>query len=138
MTKEQAKKRIEVMQAYTDAGWRIEIKLPNSINWDVVINPEFSNPQAKYRAVRVDTTAGNRVPMPWETLSCGMVVRFLGDITRRVLVLETSITSAYLGRGVYVEHHTFTRLEYLDGNEWKPLWTEGTGIERIVETISEE
>lgn len=138
MTIEQTKRRIAVMQKVGEPGWRIEIKLQHRDAWEPVLFPDFSSTTGKYRAVRVETTPGKRVPLPWSTIKCGMTIRDEADKLRSMTVLEMSDTTLWCGRGACRNRADFTSTEYLDGNEWKPLWTEEPGGERIVEVISEE
>jgi hypothetical protein len=118
-------------------GWRIEMKLGHE-TWRPVNEPVWCS-TGTYRAVRVERTAGKRMPLPWSTIKCGMVVRRIGS--RRVAsVDEIEGESAWAGRGgsAMFGLSDLTRMQYLDGDEWKPLYTEEPGEERIVEIISEE
>lgn len=137
MTPEQTKRQIEVMAKHGEPGWRIEVK--TYLGWQIG-NPDWEA-YLVYRAVRVETVPGKRVPLPWSTIRCGMVVRnvesreFLVTFVNRADFLIGVVES--LGIKL-VKFADITELEYLDGTEWKPLWTEEPGGEKIVEIISEE
>lgn len=73
---------------------------------------------------------GKRVPLPWSTIRCGMVVRDLREATRSMCVTEMTGMTIFAGRGCAWSHGDFTRLEYLDGATWKPLWTVEAGEEK--------
>lgn len=137
MTPQQTKRRIAVMQRFGEPGWRIECWYCIKNVWSIITDPNWDN-GSTYRAVRVETTAGKRVPLPWITIKCGMVIRDTMDQLRKMTVQEMSDTTLWCGRNSCRNRADFTSTEYLDGNEWKPLWTEEPGGERIAEIICEE
>ena len=137
MTIEQTKRRIPVMQKFGEPGWRIECLHYNEKVWRVIENPAWDY-GSTYRAVRFEKTPGKRVPLPWSTVKCGMTIRDEADKLRKMTVLEMSDTTLWCGRNSCRNRADFTSNEYLDGNEWKPLWTEVSGGERIVEVVSED
>ena len=139
MTIEQTKRRIAVMQKHGEPGWRIELFGKGHCGWEWIRTdaPDWDK-DVIFRAVRVEATPGKRVPMPWSTIKCGMTIRDEADKLRKMTVLEMSDTTLWCGRGSCRNRADFTSTEHLDGNEWKPLWTEEPGGERIVEVISEE
>ena len=94
-----------------------------------------------FRAVRVEATQGESVPLPWSTIKCGMVVRWIAEPDSHCLITrvtnEPSVARAIAGDTTFRPHNRI-HCEYLDGSTWKPLWTEEPVGERIVEVISEE
>ena len=146
MTPSHTKRRMAVMAKHGEPGWRIDRKyrgynsFDNSPEWILDVNPEW-DPIHIYRAVRVERTEGKRVPLPWSTIKCGMVVRWIAEpdseyeITR--VTREPSAPKAVAGDTSFHPHNRI-HCEYLDGDAWKPLWTEEPGEEEIVEIVSEE
>ena len=135
MTPEQTKKRIAVMAKHGEPGWRIEVRW--SGQWQPVRDTLWRYDQV-FRAVHIEKTEGKRVPLPWITIKCGMVIRDTTAPRREMTVTETMDMTLWCGRNSCRNRADFTSSEYIDGNEWKPLWTEEPVGERIVEVISEE
>ena len=138
MNIEQTKRRILVMQKHGEPGWRTECWY--SIRWSIITDPNWDC-GSLYRAVRVETTAGRRVPLPWSRLKVGALVRVADAPDVEALVVAKDRVSFRTGRGsIMYSPAAFTTLEYFDGLEcqWLPLWTEKPGGERIVEVISED
>ena len=68
---------------------------------------------------------GKRVPLPWSTLKCGMIVTLAGSTVERLITrLEHGHATA---SDLLFHHEDFIHMEYLDGETWKPLWTEEPG-----------
>lgn len=122
------------MAKHGEPGWRIEAKIHGK--WTVCDDPRWIQPPV-YRAVRVERQSGNRVPLPWSTIRCGMVVKHVQNIVGTHLVVATGLGEFAYGR-FFGNHKDFVLMEYLDGDTWKPLWTEEPGEEKIVEIVSEE
>lgn len=123
-------------------GWTIEACESRTGQWiKLLYDPNWDREFGAYRAVRIERTAGKRVPLPWSAIKCGMVVRLTcrQDISYLILRVHPEIFFAADDDIGYVKfnHVIFTSAEYLDGTEWKPLWTEELGEEKIVEIVTE-
>ena len=136
MTPEQTKRRIPVMQKFGEPGWMIEYRPYGGKVWAVTETPTWDD-LSTYRAVRVEATPGKHVPLPWSTIKCGMVVRYPSSVDTTWLILRASSNYCTTECKVLCDRDLLA-MEHLDGSTWKPLWTEESGIERIVEVISEE
>ena len=125
-----------VMAKHGEPGWFFDRKICSG--WVRLIpNDPVWSPDEIYRAVRVERNAGRRVPLPWSTVKCGMVVRYMLDIWRLVTEVRAS-GIAIAGQDHCFTHTDIKNMYHLDGDTWKPLWTEEPGEEKIVEIVSEE
>lgn len=139
MTPEQTKKRMAVMAKHGEPGWIIQWLYDNPSDWKTCSDPGWAG--ERYRAARIELQPGKRVPLPWKTLRCGMVVLLIDtrQVTAVVVCMDNDRKCFRIGPGnILYSHETFTTLEYLDGDVWRPLWTEELGEEKIVETVTEE
>lgn len=77
------------------------------------------------------------MPLPWSTIRCGMVVRLESCPIIESMIVRVSEDMFFSGPNpTAMGHGAFIGMEYLFGNDWKPLWTETE--EGIMEIISEE
>lgn len=126
------------MAKHGEDGWKHYALYRNTNEWLLMtIDPCWDLPFGCYKAVRVKRTEGKRVPLPWNTIKCGMLIRRAASSSEVSMVIATLPNHIKTIEYTF-EHKAFFMFEYsIDGSEWKPLWTEESGEERIVETISE-
>lgn len=137
MTPTQSHKKAAIMLKHGVDGWRIEKQGGTRELWRIDTDPDWIR-YAEYRAVRIERTPCKRVPLPWLTVHCGMVVRVEPQKCITYLVHFVSDTKAASGPFKF-EKSDLIYIEYLSpSGEWLPMWTEEPGEERVVEILSEE
>lgn len=138
MTPNETKRRMAVMAKHGEPLWQIESRSGCAGPWTISADPKWLIGGVVYRAVRVERSASKRVPLPWSTIRCGMQLRLKRGSGHEVLLAIHIKSDSILAGEIWFLHEAFMQMEYLDGDTWKPLWTEEPGEERIVEIVSEE
>lgn len=76
-----------------------------------------------------------KTPLPWETLQCGDAVQG-ANLCDSVVTFKSPNTFKLANSSMIMVHRDFVNLSKRDPDgSWRPLWTETSGEDRIMETI---